>query len=125
MYRRRSSLRGIIYFLKKNDGILSAFNTETGESHYGPVRLKGVSGVYASIVGTSNRLYVAGRNGVVNVVQQGPEFKVLAENTLDDSFNASPAIAGNELYLPRRKVSLLHRGIKGLRVIGSHCEPIT
>ncbi len=90
---------GILYFLKSNDGILSAFNTETGEAHYGPVRLKGVSGVYASIVGAADRLYVAGRNGVVNVVQQGPEFKILAENTLDDSFNASPAIIGNELYL--------------------------
>lgn len=90
---------GVIYFLKSNDGILSAFNTETGASHYGPVRLKGVSGVYASIVGAADRLYVAGRNGVVNVVQQGPEFKILAENTLDDSFNASPAIVGNELYL--------------------------
>ena len=90
---------GILYFLKSNDGILSAFNTETGEAHYGPVRLEGVSGVYASIVGAADRLYVAGRNGVVNVVQQGPEFKILAENTLDDSFNASPAIVGNELYL--------------------------
>ncbi|MDE0556157.1 MAG: PQQ-binding-like beta-propeller repeat protein, partial [Candidatus Poribacteria bacterium] len=90
---------GILYFLKRNDGILSAFNTETGEAHYGPVRLRGVSGVYASIVGAADRLYVAGRNGVVNVVQQGPEFKILAENTLDDSFNASPAIVGNELYL--------------------------
>ena len=90
---------GIIYFLKSNDGILSAFNIETGESYYGPVRLKGVSGVYASIVGTSDRLYIAGRNGVVNVVQQGPDFKILAENSLDDSFNASPAIVGNELYL--------------------------
>lgn len=90
---------GIIYFLKRNDGILSAFNTETGKAHYGPERLKGVSGVYASIVGTADRVYIAGRNGVVNVIQQGPEFKVLAENTLDDSFNASPAIVGNELYL--------------------------
>ncbi len=89
----------IIYFLKSNDGILSAFNTETGEAYYGPVRLKGVSGVYASIVGTVDRLYVAGRNGVVNVIQQGPEFKILAENTLDESFNASPAIVGSELYL--------------------------
>lgn len=90
---------GIIYFVKKNDGILSAFNTETGEAHYGPVRLKGISGVYASIVGTSDRLYIAGRNGAVNVVQQGPEFKVLAENRLDERFDASPAIAGSELYL--------------------------
>ncbi|MDE0013098.1 MAG: PQQ-binding-like beta-propeller repeat protein [Candidatus Poribacteria bacterium] len=90
---------GIIYFLKSNDGILSAFNIETGEAYYGPERLKGVSGVYASIVGTGDRLYIAGRNGGVNVVQQGPEFKILAENSLDDSFNASPAIVGNELYL--------------------------
>ncbi len=89
----------ILYFLKSNDGILSAFNTETGEAHYGPVRLQGVSGVYASIVGAADRVYIAGRNGVMNVVQQGPEFKILAENTLDDSFNASPAIVGNELYL--------------------------
>ena len=90
---------GIIYFLKSNGGILSAFNTKTGTAYYGPERLKGISGVYASIVGAADRLYIAGRNGVVNVVQQGPEFKILAENRLDDSFNASPAIAGSELYL--------------------------
>ena len=88
-----------IYFLKSNDGILSAFNINTGESFYGPERLQGVSNVYASIVGANDRVYIAGRNGVVNVIQYGSEFKVLAENKLDDSFNASPAIVGSELYL--------------------------
>ena len=91
--------KGVIYFLKNNNGILTAFNVETGAAYYGPQRLQGVSGVYASIVGASDRVYIAGRNGVVNVIQHGPEFKVLAENKLDDSFNASPAIAGSELYL--------------------------
>ena len=91
--------KGIIYFLKSNNGILTAFNVETGKAYYGPQRLKGVSGVYASIVGASDRVYIAGRNGVVNVIQHGPEFSIIAENTLDDSFNASPAIIGNELYL--------------------------
>ena len=90
---------GIIYFLKSNSGVLSAFNTETGKAHYGPERLQGISGVYASIVGTADRVYIAGRDGTVNVIQQGPEFTVLAENKLDDSFNASPAIVGSELYL--------------------------
>ena len=65
----------------------------------GPKRLQGVSGVYASIVGASDRVYIAGRNGTVNVLQHGPEFTVIAENTLDDSFNASPAVVGSELYL--------------------------
>ena len=61
-----------IYFLKENMGVLSAFDTETGQAHYGPVRLQGVSGVYASIVGAGDRVYIAGRNGTVNVVQHGP-----------------------------------------------------
>ena len=91
--------KGVIYFLKSNNAILTAFNVETGNAYYGPQRLKGVSGVYASIVGASDRVYIAGRNGVVNVIQHGPEFKILAENKLDDSFNASPAIVGSELYL--------------------------
>lgn len=89
----------ILYFLKSNDGIISAFDTKTGKAYYGPKRLQGVSGVYASIVGAADRVYIAGRNGTVNVVQHGPEFTIIAENTLDDSFNASPAIAGSELYL--------------------------
>ncbi len=87
-----------IYFLKSNDGILSAFNI-TGVSLYGPERLQGVSNVYASIVGAADRIYIAGRNGTTNVIQYGSQFKVLAENKLDDSFNASPAIVGSELYL--------------------------
>ena len=91
--------KGIIYFLKSNNGILTAFNVETGQAYYGPQRLQGVSGVYASIVGAGDRVYIAGRGGTVNVIQHGPEFKVLAENKLDDSFNASPAIVGSELYL--------------------------
>lgn len=89
----------ILYFLKSNDGILSAFDAKTGQAYYGPKRLQGVSGVYASIVGAADRVYIAGRNGTVNVVQHGPEFTIIAENTLDDSFNASPAIVGSELYL--------------------------
>ena len=91
--------KGVIYFLKSNSGILTAFNVETGAAYYGPQRLQGVSGVYASIVGAGDRVYIAGRGGTVNVIQHGPEFKVLAVNKLNDNFNASPAIVGSELYL--------------------------
>jgi outer membrane protein assembly factor BamB len=33
------------------------------------------------------------------VLKQGPTFEVLAQNKLDDGFNASPALVENELYL--------------------------
>ncbi len=90
----------IIYFLKGNN-LISAVNRKTGVSHYGPdpKRIRGISGVYASIVGAGDRVYVASRNGTVAVIQHGPEFQILATNRLDDSFNASPAVVGSELYL--------------------------
>ena len=92
-----------LYFLKHNKGILSAFNVKTGEPFYGPQRLESIKGAYASPVGAKDRVYIAGRNGVTLVIKHGPEFEVLAENSLDDGFDASPAIAGNELYLRGRK----------------------
>ena len=33
------------------------------------------------------------------MIEEGGAFNVLATNTLDDGFEASPAIVGNELYL--------------------------
>jgi hypothetical protein len=39
----------------------------------------------------------------VAVVKQGPEFKQLAANHLDDGFDASPVAVDNELYLRGRR----------------------
>ena len=55
--------------------------------------------VYASPVGADGRVYVAGREGATAVVQRGPAFKLLATNTLDDGFDASPVAVDSELYL--------------------------
>ncbi len=88
-----------IYFLKVNKEILSCFNAKTGEKYYSQKRLEGIKGVYASPVGAADRVYFVGRNGVSVVIKHGPEFEVLATNTLDDGFDASPAIVDDEIYL--------------------------
>lgn len=93
---------GVLYFLKHNTGLLSALDAATGKVHYGPARLEGIDGVYASPVGAAGRLYVVGRNGKTAVLAAGPELKVLAVNQLDDGFEASPAIVGREIYLRGR-----------------------
>ena len=90
---------GYLYFLKNYQNILSCFNARTGEPYYNQQRLKGISGVYASPVAAQGRVYIAGRNGVTLVISHGPEFSVLATNTLDDNFYASPVIVGDELFL--------------------------
>lgn len=94
---------GVLYFLKSNTSLLSALDAATGKVHYGPARLEGIEGVYASPVGAAGRVYIAGRNGATAVLAAGPELKVLAVNRLDDGFEASPAIVGREIYLRGRR----------------------
>jgi outer membrane protein assembly factor BamB len=94
---------GVLYFLKSNNGLLSALDAATGKVHYGPARLEGIEGVYASPVGAAGRIYIAGRNGSTAVIAAGPELKVLAVNRLEDGFEASPAIVGREIYLRGRR----------------------
>ncbi len=94
---------GVLYFLKHNQGILTALDAASGKAVFGPERLPGVEGVYASPVGAAGRVYIPGRNGATAVLAQGREMKVLAINKLDDGFDASPAIVGKEIYLRGRR----------------------
>jgi len=89
-----------LYFLKVSNGTLTCMDTKTGKVHYGPKQLEGLKkGVYSSPVGAGKRVYLTGRDGTTVVFEQGPEFKVLATNTLDDNFSASAAVVGNEMFL--------------------------
>jgi outer membrane protein assembly factor BamB len=88
-----------LYFLKSNSAILTTLDARTGEPLYDPIRLEGLSEVYASPVGASGHVYLLGRDGNALVIENGPEFKILAQNSLDDGFDASPAIVGEEMYL--------------------------
>ncbi len=90
---------GTLCFLKHLSGILTCVEAATGRTLSGPRRLPEVDRVFASPVAAAGRLYVAGRNGATAVVELGGEFEVLAVNRLDDSFSASPAVAGRELLL--------------------------
>jgi outer membrane protein assembly factor BamB len=90
---------GILYFLKSNSGILSAYDARSGKPHYVLQRLDGVPNVFASPVGAGGRVYFPGRDGTTLVIRHGPSFEVLASNTLDDGFDASPALVDDVLYM--------------------------
>ena len=101
---------GVLYFLKTNSGILSAFDVATGKPHYQNQRLDGLPNVFSSPVAAGGRIYFTGREGATLVIKSGPTFEVLAKNALDDGFDASPALVDGEIYL---------RGYKFLYSIGA------
>jgi outer membrane protein assembly factor BamB len=93
----------LLYFLDTNKAILSCVDAKTGEPRYVKQRLEGLQNVFASPVAAKGRIYVACRSGNTAVVKAGSAFELLATNTLDESFSASPVIAGGELFLRGRK----------------------
>ncbi len=82
-----------------NRGLVSCYHAQTGQPLFSEQRLQDVDTVYGSFVGTADRIYIPSRNGTVVVVKNADTFEVLATNKLDDTFDATPAIAGNELHL--------------------------
>jgi outer membrane protein assembly factor BamB len=90
---------GVLYVLKSNNGILSVFDAKTGKAHYALQRLDAVPDVFASPVGAAGRVYIAGRDGKTVVLKHGKTFEILGVNSLDDGFDASPALADGELFL--------------------------
>ncbi len=90
---------GVLYMLKSNNGILTVFDARTGQAHYELQRLEGVAEVFSSPVGADGRVYITGRDGQTLVLRHGPTYEVIGTNSLDDGFDASPAVAGGEIYL--------------------------
>jgi outer membrane protein assembly factor BamB len=90
---------GILYVMKSNSGVLTAFDAKTGKPHYALQRLDAVPNVFASPVGAAGRVYIPGREGAVVVLKHGTTFEQIGVNTLDDGFDASPALVDGEIYL--------------------------
>ncbi len=88
-----------LYFVRHFQGILTRVNARTGEDQPGPLRLDGIRYVFASPVGAADRVYITDRDGTTLVLRHSDIPGVLALNRLDDSFSASAAVVGRELFL--------------------------
>jgi hypothetical protein len=51
------------------------------------------------MVVADGKLYVTAKDGTIDVVQAGREFKKVATNKLPDTLTASPAISDGRIYL--------------------------
>jgi outer membrane protein assembly factor BamB len=87
------------YFYIVNDrGIMWCLDAKTGTEVYGQQRLK--PGTYsASPVLADGKIYVTNEEGLTSVVKAGPQFEVLAENSLNDYCLSSPAISDGQIFI--------------------------
>lgn len=88
-----------LYFFSNNSGILSCDDAKTGKTLFDAERVEALQGVYASPVGADNKIYLVGRTGTTVVIKKSDKLEVLSTNKLEEKFDASPAIAGKQLFL--------------------------
>jgi outer membrane protein assembly factor BamB len=83
----------------EDSGRVTCLDAKSGKLIWGPERTA-LGTVSASPLLADGKLYVTNESGVTTVLAAGPAFKVLATNTLDDSYTlASIAVSGSRLFL--------------------------
>ena len=92
-------LYGPYFYTCSNSGILACYEASSGKEIY-KKRLGGSGESYtASPVAADGRLYFASEQGTIRVVKAGPEFELLAVNSVEDYIMATPAIANGSLFV--------------------------
>jgi hypothetical protein len=92
--------RGVLYNLQHYQPLLCRTELASGEE--AQVQRLELSNLYASPVAAAGRIYLTDLDGATLVLDHAPLAEApspLALNLLDDSFSASAAIVGRELFL--------------------------
>ncbi len=86
-------------YVVKAGGLSSCFDSAKGKALWELERLDNFGDYYASPIAADGKVYIAGRNGFIVVLQDGPEMRVLANNDMNGDIYATPAIANGRLYI--------------------------
>ncbi len=90
-------------FIVKKGGLSSSFDATTGKSHWELSRIRNIGDYYASPIAGDGKIFVAGENGFIVVLEQGPKLNILATNDVGESCVATPAIADGRLFVRGRE----------------------
>jgi outer membrane protein assembly factor BamB len=101
---------GELIFLLSTEGLLSCYKVADGKRLW-EQDLRENFWASPSLVG--DKLYLLTEEGVMLIVQSGPEFKELARYELGEECRASPAFADGRIYI---------RGLENLYCIGKKTE---
>ena len=94
-------------------GFLTAHDARTGKEIYGRQRLAVDAGTFSASPWSYNgKIFVLSEDGETFVIQAGPDYRLLARNSLNEMSLASPAVAGTGLFI--RTATKLYR-ISGTR----------
>lgn len=90
--------QGVVYTLKEG-GILTSYDTKTGEI-LKQARIQGAIGAYySSPIGVDGKIYAISEEGKAAVIRAGAQWEVLTVNNMGDGCKATPAVVDGKLYV--------------------------
>jgi outer membrane protein assembly factor BamB len=93
--------RGVMYLMKEG-GIVSSLDPASGAVLKQGRTPDALEEYYASPVAADGKIFVVSASGKVTVIKADAQWEILAMNDLDEEVWATPAIAGNNLYIRTR-----------------------
>ena len=102
--------KGILYVLN-NNGLLDAYNLQTGAELYRERLATVGSGFSASPIAADGKIYLSNEDGEMLVVAAGEKFQPLATNSIGELLMATPALSEGVMYV-RSSASLFAIGKK-------------
>jgi outer membrane protein assembly factor BamB len=101
-YMQTPLVYGDHLYICQDNGVLSCYEANTGKRMYQTRMGTGATGFTASGVAADGKLYYTSEEGDVHVVKPGPQFQLLATNSLGEVCMATPAISEGVLYFRTR-----------------------
>lgn len=96
------------YYTLFDQGFLTCHDAKTGKEIYGKQRIDPAAGAFTSSpIAANGKLYLSSEDGDTFIVEAGPQYRLLAKNSLDEMILATPAIANGSLII--RTASRLYR----------------
>ncbi len=93
-------------YLVKSGGMSSCYDANDGRLLWDRNRVGNFGDYFASPVAADGKVYLSGKNGFMVVLEDAPELRVLGKHDMGEEIIATPAIAGDRLWV-RTRGSLL------------------
>lgn len=99
-YQTSALVYGEYFYTLLDRGLLLCHDAKTGKEIYGRQRIGAeATGFTASPWAYNGKIFLLGEEGDTFVIKAGPTFEVLGRNALNEMSLASPAIAGDSLFI--------------------------
>lgn len=90
-------------YVVKSGGMSSCYDAKDGKTLWDRSRLGNFGDYFSSPVAADGKVFIAGKNGFVLVLEDGPELKVLGKNDIGEEIIATPSIADGRLFVRTRE----------------------